>query len=440
MRRLKDEFGNVVLFYFASKPMVFLFEAQGAEKLLSSTRNISKGFQYEYIWPWLGQGLLTSTGQKWQKHRKLITPAFHFRILEDFLDVMIDQTETLVDKLGEQVGKKVDICPYISLCSLDIICETAMGTKIGAQHDSSSPYVIAVYDSLKLAFRRMVSPWLYSDMVYSFTRAGREWEKNLDILQGFTKEVIGNRKLELLKRDEDPEHENDIGIKRRMAFLDLLIKASDEGAVLTDEDIQNEVDTFMFEGHDTTAASNSVTLYLLALDTKCQKKCQDELDEIFGGSARSPTSGDLARMKYLSACIKESLRIYGSVPSIARVTTEDMVVEGFTIPANTEVCLNFAMLHRDNKYFPDPEKFDPDRFFGDEAVLLHPYAYAPFSAGPRNCVGQKFALMEEKVILSSILRRFNMKADKQMKDMDIIPELVIKPKDGYHIILEHRDV
>ena len=151
MRRLKDEFGNVVLFYFASKPMVFLFEAQGAEKLLSSTRNISKGFQYEYIWPWLGQGLLTSTGQKWQKHRKLITPAFHFRILEDFLDVMIDQTETLVDKLGEQVGKKVDICPYISLCSLDIICETAMGTKIGAQHDSSSPYVIAVYNSIKLA-------------------------------------------------------------------------------------------------------------------------------------------------------------------------------------------------------------------------------------------------------------------------------------------------
>ena len=278
MRRLKDEFGNVVLFYFASKPMVFLFEAQGAEKLLSSTRNISKGFQYDFIWPWLGQGLLTSTGQKWQKHRKLITQAFHFRILEDFLDVMIDQTETLVDKLGEQVGKKVDICPYISLCSLDIICETAMGTKIGAQHDSSSPYVIAVYNSIKLAFRRMVSPWLYSDMVYSFTLAGREWEKNLDILQGFTREVIAKRKLELQKRDKDTEHENDIGIKRHMAFLDLLIKASDEGVILTDEDIQNEVDTFMFEGHDTTAASSSVTLYLLALDTKCQKKCQDELD------------------------------------------------------------------------------------------------------------------------------------------------------------------
>ena len=140
MRRLKAEFGNVVLFYYNPfKPIVILFEAKGAEKLLSSTRHTKKGFQYRFFMPWLGQGVLTSTGQRYQKHRKLITPAFHFKILQDFLTVMIDQTETLLDKLAEQVGKKVDICPFISLCSLDIICETAMGIKIGAQHYSSSP-------------------------------------------------------------------------------------------------------------------------------------------------------------------------------------------------------------------------------------------------------------------------------------------------------------
>ena len=115
-----------------------------------------------------------------------------------------------------------------------------------------------------------------------------------------------------------------------------------------------------------------------------------------------------------------------------------MEIEGHLVPANTEVVLNLAILHRDPNYFPDPEKFDPDRFFANQSVERHPYAYIPFSAGPRNCIGQKFAMMEGKVILSSILRRFNMRADIQMKDMAIIPELVIKAKYGFHITMEHR--
>ena len=126
------------------------------------------------------------------------------------------------------------------------------------------------------------------------------------------------------------------------------------------------------------------------------------------------------------------------MPAISRVTSEDMEIEGHLVPANTEVCLNLAVLHRDPIYFPDPEKFDPDRLFAVQSIERHPYAYTPFSAGPRNCIGQKFAMMEEKVILSSILRRFNLKADVPMKDMAIDPELIIRAKHGFHITLEHR--
>ena len=439
MKSLNQKFGNVVLFYFGAKPMVLLFSAQGAERLLSSSKDISKGFQYKYVWPWLGQGLLTSTGAKWNKHRKLLTPTFHFRILEDFLQVMVDHTDVLLQKLEKEAERTFDITPFISLCSLDIICETAMGTKIDAQLDSHSAYVSAVYDSCGLAFRRMVSPWLYSDIIYNMTKSGQEWSTNLTILHGFTKKVIAGRKEEL--KDQNSiikEVEKEDGVKHRLTFLDLLINVSESGSVLTDEDIQNEVDTFMFEGHDTTAASISVTLYLLALNKDCQRKCQDELDSIFGDSSRRPTSGDLSSMRYLTACIKESLRLYGSIPSIARVTSDDLEVEGHLIPAKTEICLLFAILHRDPTYFPDPERFDPERFLLEGKSKRHPYAYVPFSAGPRNCIGQKFAMMEEKVIISSILRRFTMTATIDMKDMLIVPEIVIKPKDGYYIHLEIR--
>eukprot|EP00092_Neocalanus_flemingeri_P040111 GFUD01043692.1.p1 GENE.GFUD01043692.1~~GFUD01043692.1.p1 ORF type:complete len:498 (+),score=79.92 GFUD01043692.1:126-1619(+) len=437
MKDLKNEYGSVVRFDFGSTPQILLFGAEGFEKILSSSVHISKARNYNFMLPWLGMGLLTSTGSKWHKHRKLLTPAFHFRILEDFLHIMNDHTQTLLDKVGEHIGQSVDIYPLMTHCALDIICETTMGVIINAQNDNNSEYVNAVYETSELLYTRLISPWLYSDWVYNRTASGRQWHKNLGIMHGFTKRIIQERKNE--KKTISGSHdEDDLGIKKRMAFLDLLIQSSEDGAVLTDQDIQEEVDTFMFEGHDTTASSTAMTLYLLALDQSAQNKCQKELDVIFGDSERVASSADLVNMKYLTACIKESLRLYGSVPSIGRVTAEEVEIEGHVIPAGTDIWLQIPILHRDPKYFPEPEKFSPDRFFNEQTQERHPYSYTPFSAGPRNCIGQKFAMMEEKIILSSILRRFKLKAEIEMKDMLIAPELVVKPRNGFHVNVELR--
>jgi len=322
-------------------------------------------------------------------------------------------------------------------CALDIICETTMGVTVDAQANNNSEYVKAVYKASELVFNRLNSPWLYNNWFYSKTSFGREWNKNLAIMKGFTKKVIQERKEEI-RLSENENYENDTGIKKRMAFLDLLISSSKDGTVLSDQDIQDEVDTFMFEGHDTTASSMGVTLYLIALDKNVQKKCQEELDTIFGDSDRLSTTGDLANMKYLTACVKESLRLYGSVPAIGRVTAQEVEIEGHIIPAGTVLFLNIMVLHRDEKYFPDAEKYDPDRFYSDSGHEKHPYAYTPFSAGPRNCIGQKFAMMEVKVMLSSILRKFNVEAKIPMKDVLMTPELVVKPKNGFLVNFEHR--
>jgi len=437
MQNLQKEYGNVVRFYVGTKPQIFLFGAKGFEKILSGSRHITKGFQYKFLWSWIGTGLLTSTGAKWHKHRKLLTPAFHFRILEDFLHTMNNHTQTLVDKLSDTVGQTVDIYNMMTHCALDIICETTMGVTVDAQANNNSEYVKAVYKASELVFNRLNSPWLYNNWFYSKTSSGIEWNKNLAIMKGFTKKVIQERREEI-RLSENENYENDTGIKKRMAFLDLLISSSKDGTVLSDQDIQDEVDTFMFEGHDTTASSMGVTLYLIALDKNVQKKCQEELDTIFGDSDRLSTSADLANMKYLTACVKESLRLYGSVPAIGRVTAQEVELEGHIIPAGTELFLNIMVLHRDEKYFPDAEKYDPDRFYSDSGHEKHPYAYTPFSAGPRNCIGQKFAMMEVKVMLSSILRKFNVEAKIPMKDVWMTPELVVKPKNGFLVNFEHR--
>lgn len=220
---------------------------------------------------------------------------------------MNDQSKIFCDILHSKAdGPAFNIFPLLTNCALDIICETAMGKKINAQKDSNSEYVKAIYKSSYLFYQRQTSPWLWSDFMYKLTPAGAKWRKYIATLHSFTNQVIQERKLELQNHDETS---TDLGRKKKIAFLDLLLKESKGGTVLSNEDMREEVDTFMFAGYDTTATNMTFTLYMLAKHPQIQRKCQEELDHIFGGSDRPAESADLAKMKYLESCLKESLRL-----------------------------------------------------------------------------------------------------------------------------------
>ena len=180
----------------------------------------------------------------------MLTPAFHFRILEDFLDVMNKQSSIMCNILEPLAGGKVfDIFPLVTHCALDIICETAMGKSIGAQANSGTDYVTALYAASDIIFQRQKSPWLWDDRIFAITPGGFQWRKGLRTLHGYTNKVIAERKEEKrVMNDKERKKEDDVGVKKRYAFLDLLLEASDGGKVLSDEDIREEVDTFMFEG------------------------------------------------------------------------------------------------------------------------------------------------------------------------------------------------
>ncbi|XP_047096718.1 cytochrome P450 4C1-like isoform X2 [Schistocerca piceifrons] len=414
-----NKFGPIFRLWLGPYPVVQISKPEYMEKVLSSSEIIDKSHFYVFLYPWLGQGLLTSTGSKWHMHRKMITPAFHFRILDNFVEIFAENGEILVEKLKPKAdGKAFDIYPFITRCALDIICETAMGTSVNAQNQTQSAYVNAVTRISELTVERMINPWMQSDFIFERTSSAKEYYDQLKILHGFTKKVIAERKSARKTSESQVKapQDDDLGRKRRVAFLDLLLDASEDGQKLDDQELQEEVDTFMFE-----------------------EKIFAEQDDIFQDNPnRRPTTHDLNNMKYLEMVIKEALRLYPSVPGVSRRVTKEIEVGGYTVPEGCTILLNIRQTHRDPDHWPDPDRFDPDNFLPERVQGRHPYAYVPFSAGPRNCIGQKFAILEEKSVLSYVLRNFRVETVDRLEDLKLIGELVLRPMNGVNLRLRPR--
>ncbi|XP_037328235.1 cytochrome P450 4V2 [Pungitius pungitius] len=442
-RQIEDltiEFSGEPLFklWIGPVPFLILFHAETVEAILTNTVHMEKSYSYTFLHPWLGKGLLTSTGNKWRQRRKMLTPTFHFSILTDFLDVMNEQAAVLVEKLEKQAGKgEFDSFSHITLCALDIICETAMGKKIHAQSHSDSEYVKSVYKMSDIVSRRQRTPWFWPDFVYNCFGEGREHDRTLKILHSFTHKVIQEKAASVSAGDPDSDSEQ--GAKKRPAFLDMLLKTTyDDGSRMSHRDIQEEVDTFMFRGHDTTAASMNWAVHLLGSHPEAHSKVQQELQEVFGSSDRPVTMEDLKKLKYLECVIKEALRLFPSVPFFARNIGEDCHINGFKVPKGANAIIVTYAVHRDPRYFPEPDAFRPERFLPENSAGRPPYAYIPFSAGLRNCIGQRFALMEEKVVLAAILRNFNIEACQKREELRPVGELILRPENGIWIKLEKR--
>lgn len=267
---------------------------------------------------------------------------------------------------------------------------------------------------------RIFKPWTWNETLFAFTSYGKRIRNTLDVLHQFTDRVIKERTDEIkFGSSEDVSDMADQGDdqsgvnllekmkKKREPFMDTLIqehlKRPDEFSTLN---IREEVDTFMFEGHDTTAWGTTWAIYLLGLHPEVQQKVHEEVDILFDESPDGELSLEDLKIKleYTEAVIKEAQRLYPSVPIIMRSLDQDVQICGYDVPAGVELALHVNLIHSDPNHWPEPQRFLPERFLTKER--RHPYSYIPFSAGPRNCIGQKFAMLEEKALIAHVLRSF----------------------------------
>ncbi|XP_061402776.1 cytochrome P450 4d8-like [Musca vetustissima] len=397
-------------------------DAELVEQLLSHPTQIRKSSLYNNLKPWLGTGLLISDSQKWHTRRKIITPTFHFAILEQFLEVFDRQSTVLVNCLSERADGRsaFDVMSYISSATLDIITESAMGVNVHAQTDKSMPYTMAVTEMTDLVSWRCIRAHLHDETMFSILCPWKKLRQNklIKLMHKFTTNVIEERRQSLeksLRSEQNIEQNHDannIGARKHMALLDVLLQVTLDGQPLSNEDIREEVDTFMFEGHDTTMTALSFTLHLISRHPEVQKRLLSEIYTVFGETNAEPFAmATLNNLKYMECVIRESLRLYPPVPVISREIINDFNYthsrfgDGI-LPDSTQVLLLVYHTMRDPQAYDNPAEFIPDRH--RNSTNSKPFSNIPFSAGPRNCIGQRFAMLEMKIALCKILREYEL--------------------------------
>uniref|UniRef100_A0A2K6GXV0 Cytochrome P450 family 4 subfamily F member 156, pseudo n=1 Tax=Propithecus coquereli TaxID=379532 RepID=A0A2K6GXV0_PROCO len=388
-------------------------------------------------------GLLLSVGDKWKHCRVMLTPTFHFNILKPYVTIFNKSLNIMHAKwqrLASEGSVCLDMFEHISLMTLDSLQKCIFSFDSNCQ-ESPSEYIAAVLELSALILKRY-KIFLHMDFLYYLTPSGKRFRRACELVHNFTVPVIQEWRRTLATQGVD----DFLKIKTRsktLDFIDVLLLAKDEdGKGLSDEDIRAEADTFLVadEGHDTMASGISWVLYNLARHPEHQERCRQEVQELLRD--REPKEiewEDLAQLPFLTMCIKESLRLYPPSPTISHYCAQDVVLpDGRVIPKNAHsgsgCVISIFGIHHNPSVWADHEVYDPFRFDPENSQERSPLAFIPFSVGPRNCIGQNFAMTEMKVALALTLLRFRFLPD----DMEPCrkPEIILRAEGGLWLRVE----
>ncbi|XP_025149961.3 prostaglandin E2 omega-hydroxylase CYP4F21-like [Bubalus bubalis] len=395
---------------------------------------------YNFLKPWLGDGLLLSAGDKWSGHRRMLTPAFHFNILKPYMKIFTKSTDimhTKWERLVTQGHTRLDMFEHVSLLTLDSLQKCVFSFDSNCQ-EKPSEYITTILELCELVAKQNKQIFLHTDFLYFLTPDGRRFCRACRLVHDFTDSIIQERRCTLPNENIDDFLKAKAKAKTKtLDFIDVLLLTKDEdGKGLSDEDIRAEADTFMFEGHDTTASGLSWILYNLAKHPEYQERCRQEVQELLRDrESKEIEWDDLAHLPFLTMCIKESLWLHPPVAFNSRCCTQDTVLpDGRVIPKGVVCRIDIFGTHHNPSVWPDPEVYDPFRFDPENIKGKSPLAFIPFSAGPRNCIGQTFAMTEMKVVLALTLLRFAFRPDKEEPRRK--PELILRAEDGLWLQVE----
>ncbi|WP_433654525.1 cytochrome P450 [Nocardia sp. CA-128927] len=444
-QNLIERYGNVVRVDIGGQQFFIVNDPELVEAVFVGRQgNYVKTLNAKVAAMALGNGLLTNDGDSWSRQRRIMQPLFARRQLDRFAEYMITAAErSLLRWETRPDGDQLDVSVAMNALTLDVTAPALFGTDLS---DDAARVHEALIEILRCVGKAMTSllTWLPARIPgvspdLALRLQAPRWRK-LDAAVGVLDDVVAR-----LIRDRQQSPQDD-----RHDLLGLLLGARDEAgaSAMSPSQVQDELKTFLLVGHDTTAYSLAWTLLLLSNHPEARERLVAEIDTVLGD--RRPTPADLDELPWTSAVIEESMRLYPPSWLIERQAAADDVLGGYAIPAGATVSVAPYLLHHDSKSWPNPEGFDPRRFLPENKQIIFPpndndespsarprYAYLPFGAGQRQCIGLGFARVQAKLILAMLTQRYTFDLAAGAR---IVPEptLTLRPQNGLPMIMRRR--
>ncbi len=359
--------------------------------LATNWKNYCKGIGFRKLKRYLGNGLFVSEGTLWQRQRRLMQPFFCQRAVTGLAGLMVDATETMLHRwqAPADCGAALEIGAEMMRLTTSIIARAMFGFDLDGQAEEAGRAFNFV---LEFMGARSLSP--VDVPLFIPTRQNRRFKQALHTINTFVDAIIANRRA-------DPDASSDL-----LAML-LRVRDEESGQGMTDQQVREEMMTIFFAGHETTALALTWTWYLLSQHPEVEERLHEELDCTLGG--RPPTVADVPKLPYTLMVLQESMRLYPPVWIFVRDAIGADVIGGYHIPAKSMIVLSPYLVHRHPEFWPDPEKFDPERFTAPRCAARADYAYFPFGGGPRHCIGSHLALLETQLVLATVAQRYRLR-------------------------------
>lgn len=370
--------------------LIFVCTPAGVREVLTDTRRFVKGSPvYAEMAASLGDGLLTSEGERWRTQRRTLQPLFTRRAIGDYAGAFLAATESVA--AGWSHGAQLELVDEMEKVTLGSVSRALFGTDVTSE---VAPIVEA-------------TDWLSGEMVrrgQSLWVPPRSWPTPRNRRRQRLEEELRTRTDRIVARAAEAGGDREDLVARLHGAVD-----PETGEPIPPSEILEQALVFLLAGYDTTSTALAMTLHLLGAQPQLQDAIRAEVERVVGDG--TPSAEHVDDLELTQRCLYEGMRLYPPAYITSRTASEDTTVDGWQVPAGAVLVTPFAVLHRHEDHWPDPERFDPDRFRPAAVKARDRYAYLPFGGGPRSCIGERFAVMEATLALAVLLRRFALTTD-----------------------------